>query len=85
MFSLDSVELRHIRCFVRAAKLGSMSRAALESDLSQPAFSLRIQKLESALGVKLLHRNGRGIVPTAAGNTLFKQVEPLLKAMDDAL
>ncbi len=85
MFSLDSVELRHIRCFVRAAKLGSMSRAALESDLSQPAFSLRIQKLESALGVRLLHRNGRGIVPTAAGNTLFKQVEPLLKAIDDAL
>ncbi|GAA5236749.1 LysR family transcriptional regulator [Verticiella sediminum] len=78
-------ELRHLRCFISAVECGSMSRGALACDMSQPTFSTRIQQLEQGLGVRLLHRNGRGVVCTSAGQRLYERLKPVVAALDTAL
>src|SRR5690242_13234678 len=54
--------------FEAAARLGSMSAAARELGVSQPAISRHLQILEADLGQALFHRNRRGLSLTAAGN-----------------
>ena len=45
------MELRELRNFMRVARAGSVSRAAEELRLAQPALSRQIKKLEHELGV----------------------------------
>jgi len=54
--------------FEAAARLGSMSAAARELGVSQPAISRHLQILEADLGQALFHRNRRGLSLTTAGN-----------------
>ena len=61
-------DLPDLRAFVSVAKLGSFSAAAEELHLSQPALSRRIEKLESALGVRLFHRTTRKVDMTTVGS-----------------
>jgi DNA-binding transcriptional LysR family regulator len=53
--------------FEAAARLGSMSAAARELGISQPAISRHLQLLEADLGQALFQRNRRGLSLTAAG------------------
>ena len=46
-------QLEHIAC---VARTGSISRAAAELHMSQPALSRSIKRLEEELGCQLLHR-----------------------------
>lgn len=46
---------------------GSLSRAALHLNISQPALSMKISQLEHQLGVPLLERGARGVTPTHYG------------------
>lgn len=64
------MNLTHLRSFVHVAELGSLSLAAERLRVSQPALSRQIHLLEEHLGVSLLHRTGRGMVPTEAGERL---------------
>lgn len=64
------MNLTHLRSFVHVAELGSLSLAADRLQLSQPALSRQIQLLEAQLGVNLLRRTGRGVVPTEVGERL---------------
>lgn len=64
------MNLTHLRSFVHVAELGSLSLAAERLQVSQPALSRQIHLLEEHLGVSLLHRTGRGVVPTEAGERL---------------
>ncbi|WP_374373540.1 LysR substrate-binding domain-containing protein [Dongia sp.] len=54
--------------FEAAARLGSMSAAARELGISQPAISRHLQMLEADLGQPLFYRNRRGLTLTTAGN-----------------
>lgn len=85
MADIEGIDLRQLRCFLSAVRHGSMSRAALECDLSQPAFSLRIKALEQSLGVRLLHRNGRGVAATAAGRQFHDRLAPLMAQLQHVL
>lgn len=53
--------------FEAAARLGSMSAAARELGISQPAISRHLQLLEADLGQILFQRNRRGLTLTTAG------------------
>lgn len=61
------LRLRHLRCFLETARLGSLSAAAAVLHVSQPAASKTIRELEDILGVQLFDRSGRKLVLTPAG------------------
>ena len=66
------MELRHLRYFVSVAEQGSVSKAAQQVHVSQPALSRQIRDLEAELGVQLFDRVGRGIELTAEGHDLLR-------------
>ncbi|WP_076736611.1 LysR family transcriptional regulator [Cronobacter sakazakii] len=74
------MELRQFRYFATVAKLGSISQAAKELHIAQPALTRQIQKLEDDLGVLLLERTGRGVTLTDAGTQFWLDAEKLLDA-----
>ena len=62
------MDLKQLEYFVRVAELGSFTRASIALDVAQPALSRQIRLLEVELRQNLLTRNGRGALPTEAGN-----------------
>ena len=72
------MELRHLRYFVSVAEAGSVSKAALQVNISQPALSRQIRDLEAELGVLLFDRVGRRIQLTAHGEDLLKRSQDVL-------
>jgi len=65
-----SPTLYHI--FNVVAEAGSISKAAEELFISQPAISKAIGRLESSLDTKLFHRSSRGVSLTDAGKLLYQ-------------
>jgi len=61
---------RQLSAFHTVARLGSVSLAADELHLTQPAVSIQIAALEASAGTALLQRTGRGIRLTEAGELL---------------
>ena len=61
--------------------LGSVSRAAEALYLSQPAVTLQLQALERDLGVRLLERSGRRLLPTREGDLLHALARPLVEGL----
>lgn len=74
----------HLRYFLAAARLEHLGRAAEELDLSQPALSRSIIKLEGDLGVQLFDRAGRGILLNGNGKILFRRVVRAAAELEDA-
>lgn len=66
------MELRHLRYFVACVEHRTMHAASAAVHLTQPALSKAILNLEAGLGVKLLDRRPRGVVPTPYGQALFR-------------
>lgn len=66
--------LEYYHAFAAAAKAGSVTAAAEELHISQPALSQKIGLLEERLGVKLLARNARGVRLTREGEVLYGYV-----------
>lgn len=66
------IKLRHLRCFLEIARLGSLSEAARELNVSQPAMSKTIRELEDILERQLFDRSSRRLALTPAGR-IFQQ------------
>ena len=62
-----SASFRQLATFHTVARLGSVSAAAEEMHLTQPAVSIQIGLLEASALTPLLQRSGRGIRLTEAG------------------
>jgi DNA-binding transcriptional LysR family regulator len=73
-----------LRLYTRVARLGSFSAAARECGLSQSQASRIVADLEAELGVRLLSRTTRAVVPTEAGGEFLARIEPILAALDEA-
>jgi DNA-binding transcriptional LysR family regulator len=67
------LKLRDLHILSATVQWGSMGKAASQLAISQPAVSEAIADLESALGVRLLDRSPRGVVPTVFANALLKR------------
>ncbi|MCK6505616.1 LysR substrate-binding domain-containing protein [Myxococcota bacterium] len=76
---LDS--LRHL---LLIEALGSFTAAAKAAHLTQPALTASIQRLEEAVGARLLHRHARGATLTAAGEALLPHARAALAAVEAA-
>ena len=65
------MNLEYLRTYIEVIKLGSFSEVAKKLSISQPAVSFQIQKLERALGVRLIDRSQKAIAMTEAGKRLL--------------
>lgn len=74
-----------LSAFVAVARERSFTRAAAQLGVSQPALSRTIRALEARLGVRLLTRNTRSVVPTQAGETLLQMAGPHLEGIEASL
>ena len=79
------VNLELYRVFYTVAKCGSLTRAAEELYISQPAVSQSIKQLENQLGVTLFNRTHRGMELSAqGGKAIFAKIEQALRLFQDA-
>lgn len=78
------LDCRKLEAFCKIVELKSFSRAAEALRLTQPTVSGHIQTLEGELGLKLLDRLGREVVPTKAGQVLYGYAEKILRLRDEA-
>ncbi|MEE2042764.1 LysR family transcriptional regulator [Nocardiopsis tropica] len=79
----NDLELRHLRCLVAIIDTGSFTDAALDLGVSQAAVSRNLGALESALGVRLLHRTSRNVTPTTAGVQVLARARVVLAEVDN--
>lgn len=77
-----------IRAFDAVAREGSFSRAAQVLGLTQPAVTIQVKALEERHGLKLLHREGRRVRLTEAGERLYslsRQLASLDELIEETL
>jgi DNA-binding transcriptional LysR family regulator len=77
-------DLRQLEIFKKVVELRSFSKAAEAVFLAQASVSERIATLESMVGTKLIDRMGRKVVPTKAGEILYKHAILLLEMKETA-
>jgi len=80
--ALASLNANALELFVQVARIGSISRAALELGMDKAAVARSIAKLETGVGLRLFHRSGRGMVLTDAGKTLLACAEDVVRALE---
>lgn len=73
-----------LRAIVAGADLGSFARAAVQLGRSQSAISMQLKKLEQQAGTQLFARQGRGLVPTEAGEALIAYARRIIALNDEA-
>lgn len=73
-----------LRTMVLGIELGSFARAASQLGRSQSAVSMQLKKLEDQAGQPLFRRNGRGLVPTEAGDSLLMYARRIIALNDEA-
>ncbi len=78
------MELHQLRYFLAVARTGSFTRAAEREGVAQPTLSQQIRKLETALGLPLFERLGRGVRLTPAGQRLLSHAQAVLRQMNEA-
>lgn len=76
--------LKQLRYFLAVAEAGSVSGAARDIFIAQPALSYQIAQLEQSLGTELMHRSVKGVQLTNAGTTLLQHARQILKQVDNA-
>jgi len=77
--------LRHLRVFLGVARTGSVSRAAEEALVSQPAVTQALSKLERLAGQPLFLRRPQGLFATRAGEVLKARVSRAFALLDPVL
>lgn len=78
------LDIGWLRIFEAAGRLGSLTRAAHELGLTQPAVTYQIKRVEEQLGVSLLRRSQGGSRLTDAGEILFQAVQSSVESIDKA-
>lgn len=78
------MDLRQLEYFIAAVEHGSLGRAAEALNISQPAISKGIRRLEQRLEVKLLERLPRGVSPTVYGEVLASHGQIIRRELERA-
>lgn len=76
------IAFEDLRFVVALSRTGSLSAAARAMDVTPPALSMRLKKLETVLGVNLVVRNSRGLRFTPEGEQLVHEAQSILARVD---
>lgn len=77
-----NINLRQLQAFVGVYRLGSLTRAAEQMFITQPAASVLIRQLEESTGVRLFDRTTRSLRPTSAAHDWIARAERILRELD---
>src|SRR5690606_778214 len=80
----NTMDIKQLESFVHVATQGSLTRAALTLEVSQPTLSRHLRQLEQHLACHLFLRNGRGVELTEAGRTLLTYGQHILALKQQA-
>lgn len=81
---MTTFDIDMLRTIVAGDDLKSFARAAVRLGRSQSAISMQLKKLEEQAGRPLFARQGRGLVPTEAGEVLLAYARRILALHDEA-
>ncbi len=79
------IDLGDLKAFVAVARARGFRDGARVSGYSPSAISEAVRRLEARLGVRLLNRTTRSVVPTEAGERLLERLSPALTEVEAAL
>jgi len=79
------IDLGDLNAFLAVARAKGFRDGARVSGASASGLSEAVRRLETHLGVRLLHRTTRSVVPTEAGQRLLERLEPALNEVQAAL
>ena len=74
---MKPLNYHHLLYFWTVVRRGSIAAACEELDLAPPTVSTQLRRLEEQLGEKLLDKEGRRLVPTEVGRTVFRYAEEI--------
>src|SRR5579871_3085800 len=77
------MEFERLKLFIDIAQAKSVSRGALENEISQSAASQHLHDIEGQLGVTLLDRSSRPLIVTEAGKLYLQMCRDILRSRDD--
>jgi DNA-binding transcriptional LysR family regulator len=77
--------LAALELFVRVVDTGSFSAVARDQGIGQPAVSKAVVQLETWLGVSLLLRSTRSVVPTEAGRIFYERARRMMEEAEEAV
>jgi DNA-binding transcriptional LysR family regulator len=77
--------LSALEIFVRVVDAGSFSAVARRQRIGQPAVSKAVVQLEEWLGVSLLMRSTRSVVPTEAGRIFYERAKRTIEEANEAV
>ena len=75
------MDTRSLECFVAVARIGGVRAAARELNLTQPAVTTRIKRLEDEIGFPLFERRGRGIELSERGRLFLPRAIATVEAV----
>ena len=78
------MELKQLKYFVAVVDCGTMSQAAVQLNMVQPALSQQISRLEAELSTRLLNRSNRGISLTEPGVAFYREAVLALRHANEA-
>lgn len=80
-----AADIQDLMAFVAVVKAGGFREGARASGKSASSLSDAVRRIESGLGVRLLNRTTRSVVPTEAGTRLMERIVPALGEVESAL
>src|SRR5882757_6471896 len=82
---MSALDISTVQAFLLVAELQSFTRAAEALGSTQAAVSMKLQRLETVVGKRLVERSPRAVRLTAEGATFLDHARALMDAHDRAL
>jgi DNA-binding transcriptional LysR family regulator len=79
------MDFKALRAFVRTVERGSVTGAARDLSISQPAVTKHLRNLERDVNARLLERNSRSVRPTSHGLALYEASRGAFAMLDAAM
>jgi LysR family transcriptional regulator of gallate degradation len=83
--SIEAISFRQLRLFESIGRLQSVRRASEDCNLSQPAVTQSLSKLEDLVGARLVERRASGSYLNKEGEAFYARVSRFLAQFEDAL